>query len=180
MKFSFYTCIWIIPALCFFFPLTSEDYEAIADKILISTAKQLQQEKNLELLGTGGGMIDSIKCMGLHCRYRGRLEIKEARRLMVESVELFLSNINEHEKVRPYLCAHPFPVSGIDLMLAIKEENGSRVPSDQLSLMIAMNGDIWYHNKDPKMDYVIHRERYEEALAIVQKEKEQMERGAAE
>lgn len=114
MKFSVSTSVIIAITtivLCssfFWDKIFEQDYEQIADAITAKTAKKIKNEKELILMGTGGGMLGDIYMMAMSFRYCQEVDFNTARQLVVYCVEEYLSAINSDEKVRPYL--HNFPL----------------------------------------------------------------------
>jgi hypothetical protein len=54
-----------IAAMAFIFGDQSIDYEIIANKITEQTAKKLENQKKLYLIGTGGKMMNDIQAMDM-------------------------------------------------------------------------------------------------------------------
>jgi hypothetical protein len=82
--------------------------EKIADADLAKTAKELSEKYGLIPSGTGSQMMDEIKMLYLAFDYRNRLEIPEARTIILGCVKEFMNTINKDEKIRPYLFKYPF------------------------------------------------------------------------
>src|SRR3972149_10675641 len=73
------------------------EYEKIADAITAKTAKKLEKEKGLLLIGTGGQMMNDIQMMMMGFFFYRVVDIETARQLLVDSVEEYLSAINSNE-----------------------------------------------------------------------------------
>jgi len=70
----FFTCGIVLAMFSFLFGCSSlgyqvPDYEKIADAITEKTAKKMKEQKNLCLVGTGGGMMDDIRAMHMSFFY---------------------------------------------------------------------------------------------------------------
>ena len=170
-------CALFSGVLCYACARPSVDYEKLADKITAKTAKKLEQEKGLILIGTGGRMMDDIKLMMMGFRYRKIIDINEARNLLVYCVEEYLTAINNNEKIRPYLHDYPFTAKNIQIEIFICNPDGSHVAPNELNVAAANEGTAVYEIAAPKRPITITacKETYEEALEIVasQKKKEQ-------
>jgi hypothetical protein len=112
----FFTCGIALALFSFLFGCSSlgyqeKDYEKIADAITEKTAKKLKEQKNLCLVGTGGGMMHDIYGMDMSFDYYQEVDLKTARELIVYAVSEYLLAINSNEEVRPYLHNYPFTLT---------------------------------------------------------------------
>ncbi len=145
-------------------------YVHLSDEVIIKTAKELKNEKNIYLIGHGGQLMYDVKKLFISFTCDETIAIKEARNLIVYSTQKFLFNINSNEQLRPYLHISPFHVKDIDLAISfdeIAEKNDQTI--DFVSIH---NGQIIYDVSDEvEVLKTIHKESYEEALKIVGNEK---------
>jgi|HubBroStandDraft_4_1064222.scaffolds.fasta_scaffold301191_2 hypothetical protein len=148
---------------------SSEDYEKLADAITAKTAKKLKNEKSLVLVGTGGRMMDDIKMMMMGFEYRKIVSIEIARKLLVDSVEEYLSEINTSEKIRPFLHNYTFTAKNIEIVIYFRNPDGSKVSPDQMNIASAKEGQMFYYADYPEKHTlkVIREETYEEALRAI-------------
>ncbi len=178
MKLSDLTsCLFLVPLIilcCVIFreELFETDYEKVADAITAKVAKKIRREKNLILIGTGGGMMDDIKMMAMSFCYYQEVDIEDARKLLVYCVEEYLNAINASEKVRPYLHNHPFTAKNVEIRLFISQVDTSDVALGRLCGADAIKGDLNYYadNADRYTLKRLHEETYEEAFRIVNEE----------
>lgn len=180
MKLSIFTVLVIAfatVALCssfFFGKLFEPDYEQIADAITARTAKKIECEKKIRLIGTGGGMLGDIYMMAMSFNYCQEVDFDTARRLLVYCVEEYLSAINSDEKLRPYLHNYPFTAKNIEIRIYLKKPNNSDVPLGSICIARSIKGVVSYDANNPNginLD-TLHKETYEEALKIVKDENE--------
>lgn len=143
--------------------LLKKDYPEIAHAITLRTAKILQKEKGMKLVGTGGGMIRQVNSLSMHLNYYSPLEIPEARRLALFTVDKFLHNINSDEAVRPYLNNYPFKVESLRIYLAFYHPNGRSVQPGKLDHIVISNGILKY--KSSNNDSVPYSTLFEESVA---------------
>ena len=148
---------------------SSEDYEKLADAITAKTAKKLRNEKGLILVGTGGRMMDDIKMMMMSFEFRKVVNIEIARKLLVDSVEDYLSEINISEKIRPYLHNYPVTPKNIEIVICFRNADGSKVASDQINIASAKEGKMFYYIDFPEKQTlkILCEETYEEALRAI-------------
>lgn len=152
-----------------YFSSSSGDYEKLADAITIEISKKLHNEKELHLIGIGGRMMDDIKMMMMGFEYHKIVNIGTARRLLVESVEEYLSEINASEKLRPFLHNYPFTAENIQIVIYFRNPDGSKVASGQINVASAREGKMSYYIDYPEKHTLkaICEETYEDALRQV-------------
>ncbi|CCB87955.1 hypothetical protein [Simkania negevensis] len=142
------------------------DYERIADRITAKTAKKLEKQKNLRLIGTGGGMMNDIQMMEMSFQYFQEVDLQKARELVVYAVKEYLTDINSNEKVRPYLHEYPFTAKNVEIRIWIYNPDRSRLPSDKIYYISSIDGVLSYYIRGPE-EYsrlAVCEETYEEAL----------------
>lgn len=153
-----------------FFDCMMPHYEKVADRITARTAKKLEKEKHLYLIGTGGGMMYDVRKMSMDFQFYHELDLKESRKLLVDVVEEYLREINNSEKIRPYLHNYPFTVKNIEIGIWIYNPDKTDLPPEKISYISALDGVIDYYGEysGPPFRKVIHEETYEEALKALQ------------
>ena len=157
--FAFYSCS------CF--PL---DYEKIADKTTDKTAKKLEKQKKLHLVGIGGQMMNDIQMMAMSFQFFQEVDLKTARELAVYAVSEYLTDINSNEVLRPYLHQYPFTAKNVAIRIWIYNPDKSDPPLDKIYFVSAINGTITYYLDLPETysRKAICKETYEEALKLTQ------------
>ncbi|NGX52585.1 MAG: hypothetical protein KR126chlam5_00888 [Candidatus Anoxychlamydiales bacterium] len=142
------------------------EYVHLAYEIMKNTAKELQNEKNLRLVGIGGAMMYEVENMHMSFLLLNEFDLDEARDLIVYSITLFLKNINTNENIRSYLSHYPFTTKDITIFINMQNANtkinGVALSSDKI---------IYDSPGDQKSFESIHEETYEEAVKIVESEK---------
>jgi hypothetical protein len=153
------------------FNLESEDYEKLADKITHKVATQLLIEKDMHLIGIGGQMMDDIQMMEMSFEICRPIDIPKARQLLISAIRKYLSEINNDEKIHPYLHQYPFTDQNIEIRIWIRNPDGSRVALDKIYYVSAINGILRYYIDDPEKfsRKLVHEESYGEALRFVSK-----------
>jgi len=143
------------------------DYEKIAGKITEKTAKKLKEQKNLCLVGTGGGMMNDIQAMHMSFYFYQEVDLKTARELLVYAISEYLSAINSNTEIRPYLHQYPFTAKNLEIRIWIYKPDRSELPPNEIDYIADINGILEYHvqGADPRQS--IHEETYEEALELV-------------
>ena len=144
------------------------EYEKIADAITAKTAKKLEKEKGLLLIGTGGQMMNDIQMMMMGFNFYQEIDLKTARKLIVYVISEYLSQINNNKDVRPYLHEYPFTAKNVEIEIFIYHPNGSRLPQEKIYCISAINGSIYYYRRGQKQytEETLCEETYEEALKL--------------
>lgn len=140
--------------------------EKLVDAITAITAKKLQTEKNLILIGTGGSMMDGVEKLAMSFHYYKEIELAEARNLIVKAITEYLSGINNNQALRPYLVNYPFEAKNLEIRIWILNPDGSDPKVGKLEFISARKGVLKYYveQQDSIRGKIIHTETYEEAL----------------
>lgn len=171
----------LLVSLSVFFSLTSccstkFNYADTANNIVKQRAEVICREENLEIFGTGGGMMDNIYLVSLVFTAERKVDIPEARYLIVKIVEELLNDINTTKALQPYLNPCPFPPSGVEAGVLFSKSDGSFVDygcsylgEGGVSAVGQCKGKLFYssYNKKTKRLENYYEEPYETALAIV-------------
>jgi len=99
--------------------------------------------------------------------------IEEARRSIVPVVELFLKTFNEDKHIRPSLYNFPFRPQNVKIGIACIDDQGHFLREPFIYSVYCASDKIWYSiwEKDPPRIRIVHKESFEEAKAILEKEK---------
>lgn len=157
--------------ICFIFVLLIacsgykvSNYEKMADKITAKTAKKLEKERELILIGTGGGMMHNIRMMAMSFVYKHEIDVDEGRTLLIAALGEYIEAVNTNEEIRPYLANYPFDPKNIEIRIFIHNPDNSNVEEGKISVISAINGILKYDADEGYGYKRIHRETYEEAL----------------
>ena len=151
---------------CSSFNPPESNYGKIANAITAKTAKQLEEENGLILVGTGGQMMNDIQMMMMGFYFYHVVDVNDARQLLVNSVEAYLSAINANEDVRPYLHEYPFTASNVEIVIYFRNPDRSDVPQGKIRIAAAKRGKLVYYIDYPEKHTIksIYEESYEDAL----------------
>jgi len=147
-------------------------YERIADRITEKTAKKLQEQKHLYLIGTGGRMMDDIKVMSMSFQYYEAIDLAVARQLLVSIIDEYLRAINSNQEIRPYLHEVPFTAKNVEINIWFYNPDRSNLPADKIYYISAINGILNYYIEGKKefTREAICTETYEEAVQHLKEE----------
>ncbi len=149
-------------------PWATEAYKAMN-----SFSKDVYRTHRLELIGIGGAMMYNIEKMNLvFDSYRNqRLNIDQARRLLITISQGFIERINSNNDIRSYLKKYPTDHHNLYLAISFCDENENEVPKEYVSYVYLSEGKIHYCFFDSEKDEFIKekdfKESYEEALERV-------------
>ncbi len=147
---------------CSSFSYQLPHYEKIADAITANTAKKLEEQKKLYLIGTGGRMMHDIQAMHMNFQFFHEVDLEEARELIVYALREYLSDINNNEEVRPYLHNYPFTAKNVEIRIFISGPDRHELPPEKIVYVSSRNGILRYYIRADD-DHPIHQETYEEA-----------------
>jgi hypothetical protein len=147
------------------FEISELDYTS--NQVIVDFAKKMQK-KELHACGLGG-REDKGKVMDFEVvfQYGKVLDIPTARGLIVETILLFVDEINNNEAVRKYL--HHYPFTPHDVIVAILPDCSSsdEEDSDFVRTSAQLGRISYYGKKNPYVD--LHEETFEEARKILNK-----------
>lgn len=145
------------------------DYEKIADDITEKTAQKLKEQKNLYLVGTGGGMMNDIQMMAMSFHFYQEVDLEEARELVVYAANEYLLDINNNEEIRSYLHEYPFTAKNVEIHIWVYEPDRSRLSPEKIYYISAINGVLNYYIRglEEYSRVAICKETYEEALQAI-------------
>jgi hypothetical protein len=153
-----------------FFGYRLPKHEKVADSITEKTAKELKEQKNLCLVGTGGQMMDDIQMMAMSFYYYQEVDLKTARELIVYAINTYLSAINTDKEIRSYLHKYPFTVKNLEIRIWIYNPDRSELPLEKIYFITSLNGILKYYTR-LNTRQAICEEAYEEALKLLTQSK---------
>jgi len=119
----FYSAFFFVGCMFAYYKLP-EDEQAVGN-ILQKIAKHLEIKYSMQAAGTNVGMPDGIvELLGLDFQINHILTKDEARKILIESGEFFLSTVNADTAIRPYLKNYPFTYDNINIVLFMREPSG--------------------------------------------------------
>ena len=115
-------------------------------------------------------MMYNVKKLHIEFISDQSIDIKKGRKLIIYCAQKFLHNINSNKEIRPYLYSSPFGFKDIDIALYFNDKDSLK--KNTLNTISMFYGKISYDVSDEvAVLKTIHTESYEEALKIVEKEK---------
>lgn len=104
----------------------SKEFEDELNQILTSFKEGMKKTHSLIYWSSGwviaSNFTSDISEIRIKCTYHYPVNCLEARALMVLAIEKLLTDLNNSEKLRPYLKEYPFPASRLKLRMLFREE----------------------------------------------------------
>ena len=140
----------------------------IVDQIQAKVERNLTADGTLFVEAQVAAMFNEVKELGFRFRSTKKLNLEEARVLYVDCVAALLKEVNENEKIRPYLIKYPFTYENTDIRISFRERDS--VPPPYIALVLKANEFISYSTYNNKINFfdTLHRETFEEAVKIVE------------
>ncbi len=140
-----------------------------ADKVMHSYSKKVKKEKDLDAFGMGGELMSNVKSLYLKYVSDSKITLDEARPLLVECIEDLLKEVNNNEKIRPYLNDYPFTAKNLEFGILFLDKSGEFIAEGCLAGVTSLKGKVYYRiwNVNKNRLEEIYEEAYEEALRIV-------------
>ena len=169
MKKLLFVCI------IFLFAITNCDRlreeEIIARNLMYRVSNILASRYQLRYLGySEEGDKTGYTKIGLCFNRYGKLSRDEGRRIIVDSLDIFLNEINSDYKLQPFLINKTFTINNVEITIVISTSEGKEIFYPDVSVFSAHGGKIYYstYTQDQKFVYTRESETFEEALRIVE------------
>ena len=174
LKKTFYTFLFLTffsLSICNSNPFINEnkldDLDIKANKITFSTADELLKEKDLKMAGYGGGApFGKIQLFTLSLTYEKPLTIREARKLLIYSVNKFVKNINDYKEIKPYLSNYPVTEKNIEVVIISHGLDGRTAPIPYIAFSSSKKGLLKYQTDTTPLT-IVHEETFAEAEKII-------------
>lgn len=148
-------------------------YVMYADEIVKAFEREMEENFGLSCCGGGGSMPYNVKEIEVLFEVPHKATVEEARYLEVEATQRLLKKINSHEKIRPYLNVFPFTESDVSISIHFIDVDKGFY-ANELSDVSMYSGIIEYSGIEEATDksYTFKREAYEDAVALLQANKD--------
>lgn len=148
-----------------------EENAPLMNSIVNTSIKQLSKRYGLYQIGIGGSEKDGkSKTEFVAFNLYKKLTKDEARILIVEIVELFLSNINNNQEVKHFLYDNPFTFKNLEFTVLMFNSDGTDLYHPNVGLVsLTRKGTVSFVTYEPgtRCGYASDMEEpYEEAYRI--------------
>lgn len=143
------------------------------NSVIERTEKIVKKKYKLNLSVTGSSNDKNLKfkTITLGFQINRRMSIDESRCMLIELADIFLTQINDYEEIRPYLTVFPYTYDNIDITLYISHPDYSSIYHPDIAVAsIEPGGEFVYLTDDPNQRYKFKSkitETYHEALEKV-------------
>lgn len=144
-------------------------YIQMVNEITADYMQKVSQQGDFVPNVIGGGMIGEVQRISAGFETHQQLDVSQVRLLLVEKEELFLSLLNSHKGIRPFLHTYPFEAKDFELTMSFITSTGKRVDPPQIALAFVLLGKIYYsiYNSEANRLETVFSESYDEAYKIV-------------
>jgi hypothetical protein len=151
------------------------NYVSVVYEINSKFIGKMKKKHSLFIAGEGGGMPWDVKLIFLSFNLYHLVDIKEARKLIVDLVQEYLKEINTNKKIRPYLRNYPFTLANLRFVVFVFQKDGKIPPVGNIHCIVARKGLIDYELSVLPSDYakdfpLLKRETLEEAMQILEED----------
>ena len=138
----------------------------------VNTFAAEEKQKGFYLIASGGQMMDNIKVVHLSFDLKKKVEIEEARIMLIEMTQKFIKQVNSDEIIRPHLNNYPFSHLNAEFTLNFKDNH--HIYLNEGIACVMMGKDKIYYAISDSIEgplKVIYEENYIEALEKVKAQK---------
>lgn len=143
-----------------------------AENLILSYSKEVKESHNLVLADYGGLLMTNIKTLDVIFFSTQHLDIEQARKILVDTVEYLLNKINTNEILTHYLYEIPFTYKllSFSIIFIDQNNNNSYILPPHLSEVMLTNGLVFYdiYEADKDAEELIYSESYLKAKGIVE------------
>lgn len=140
--------------------------------------KRIGEKYNMSLCAVGGGMDHLENKINLMSpgfqRIGSELTENEARKLVIQCLDEYLTSVNTDEKLCPFLKNYPFQRENIEMTIFCRSVDNDYVFHPFISVVSANQGEIGYRTTDIENVFRFKSRKYEtydEAVALLKNEK---------
>jgi hypothetical protein len=139
--------------------------EKFRSQLIQDFSKDMQKNKHLTLIAIGGGQNGRLFCLSYVTQKK--LNLEQARKLLIDVCEGFLERVNNDQQLRPYLVGYPYNSTNIDVMIRFVDHNNDRTQPPYIALASNHQGKVFYNTSTISEELShLHKETYEEACKI--------------
>lgn len=147
----------------------SDHCQQLKARIIVTFGTKMWKEKGLEPIGAGGGGDGTrTRMLSMDFRCCEKVDIVQARKLLLECVQEFLSEINKNQEIESCFTVFPFTYKNINIRIFFYEKfkNFKLIHFPCVAIAKAYEGQLRYDALKGEDFETVKEEFYEEALQI--------------
>lgn len=138
------------------------------EEVINKTKLIIERKYHIRTIDSGASMPNgNVKNFFLDFEVRGPFTKKSLRRILIDSANKLLVQINNNEKVQQFLVKKPFAIEDVQITIFNNSINGGEVYNPEISTAEIYDGILSYNFVEGinEFDYInTYQETYEEAL----------------
>lgn len=142
------------------------------EEVINKTKIVLEQKYHIRSLDSGASMPNgNVKRFFLDFEIRGPVSKEYLRRILIDSANRLLSQINNNDKVQQFLVKQPFKIEDVDIIIYNNSLTGEEVYDPEISIAEIIGGVLIFKTEEKSNPYGYentYKETYEEALQKLQ------------
>jgi hypothetical protein len=137
-----------------------------ADRISTIHINQVRKSDNLEVMGTGGRLMNDVQGITLVYTVNRIAKLQDARNLYVKTTSSLIDLINNDEKIRPYMHEYPFNIDNVEVGIVFTG-NGDIPAENYVSMVTVNHHTVFYFYWNGNSHKPLYNEPWEEAVRLV-------------
>ena len=124
------------------------DKEKLSYQMINMHAEKQKKNNHLNLIGSGGAIPDKINVLMLSYVGYQKLQLDEARKLMVKSIEDLIQKVNATPEIHPYLRDYPFTEKNADITITFRDVRDKFVDPPYIAFITITNDGYIIYSKN--------------------------------
>jgi hypothetical protein len=146
--------------------------EIVARRIIYRVSDTLASHYQLRYVGySEAGDAKGFSKIGLRFNKFGRLSKEEGRKMIVDCLNVLLTDINSEPEIQQFLINKPFTIANVEIGIVILTNEGKNIFYPDVCVFSAFGGKIYYSTNSSDHEsgyYTRESETFEEAVKIVE------------
>ena len=146
--------------------------EQLVNSTLAKAAEVIKKKYKIKPCGQGAAMPGGpIQKLALCFDTKDQFAKEELRKLLMQSAQELLSQINENSDIQPFLKTRPFTIENVEIIIYNHDKNGRGLRDPDISTARISQGQLIYRTIDPDDSFKLKNqfeESYEDALKALE------------
>ena len=138
--------------------------EQLVNSILAKTAETIKKRYKIKPCGEGAAMPGGpIQELTLCFNTKDQFTKEELRKLLIQSAQELLNQINENNEIQQFLTAHPFTINNVEIIIYNHDRNGRTIYDPEILTAEISQGILTYQTVEPSADIFKLKNQFEES-----------------